>query len=234
MYNYDFTGNSYNGLGSLLDSATYIYSGDNLTKIDRATGGTYNITYDAAGKVTKVEYFTAGGLQPYLTRTVTYNNDGSINRMEYFDPALYPRRYVVDFLYTAGKVTKITGSSYTGADVNVLEEHRYTWTGNNITRQEYTDSSSPGTLLQDTLIYTYDTNPNVFTKQNSMAWLSTVDPYFSNNFSGGAYHLPMIGSANNVTTYNGHPVTYKLDDKQNVTEMDIDGNKAVTYTHQCQ
>ena len=50
--------------------------------------------------------------------------------------------------------------------------------------------------------------------------------------------LGLIASANNATRYNEnnstYKFTYKLDDRKNLTEFDIDGHKFLRYEYECQ
>lgn len=218
------------------DSATYSYMGNKVTKVQ--TSSTEYITYEYKGdKVVRRNFIFSGNpAVPDYHDSIAYNNDGTpariVNFVYYNNTNFNYAR--VEFTYSGGKLTKATIFNNDGTgQFEKEEEDTYTYTGNNITALTSVDYSS-GVPQSQTINYTYDNNSNYFTKQNAQFFF--VDPYISTN-DFDATLLPLYFSANNVTGIGAGalkiPVTYILDQKNNLQQVKLNGSPLVEYVYFC-
>jgi hypothetical protein len=221
--------------GAPIDSAFYTYTGDNVSKVQIDVDN-YTIEY-TGDKISKRNYFSSGSTTSDGYDQTTYNSDGTISKIEFFTRISNANvlDYRLDFTYTAGKLTKVTYSSILTNVATKEEEYNYTYTGNNITSAAYTDfTSTPA--QSGSITYTYDANTNYLKKQNSQSLL--VDPFFTyfTGFSGA--FLPMVFSNNNMITAvednQSYPISYTLDSKQNLGELNLFNQLKARYSYLCQ
>ena len=219
--------------GTREDSATYTYTGDKITKATFGDGYYYTFEY-SGDRVTKRSGFEKGTTTAEYYQQISYNSDGTISKIESYEPGttsgftVYER---YEYTYASGKISKI---SYFVPDFSTTRvgEYTYTYTGNNVTGVSLTDfSQTPNTT--SALTYTYDTNPNYYKKQNGQ--IHFIDLIFGDT---DPTLFPLAISENNVTritgTQGGIPVSYSLDDKQNLRNFNISGDLLAQYTYQCQ
>lgn len=227
----------YSGGSSVaLDTSTYTYTGDKLSKI---TGGGEETSFEYSGdKITKINYLSAGTTTPDEVDQISYNSDGSISKIEYLDRvsgSSFQAYYRYEFTYTSGKLSKLTEYEVTNGVPEKTWEYIYTYTGNNITKVDETDYTlTPAETASYS--FSYDSNNNYYKKQNIQALLT--DPYF-----GGAdgVFLPVFYSDNNVTSIGSGPgalpISYTTDDKQNLKDVVLATPNAqfrVSYDYLCQ
>lgn len=217
------------------DSLIYFYAGSNVSKVQFISDGQYYTLEYNGNRVVKRNFFFSGSTTaPDYYETISYNPDGTPARIDGFVPGgTTPFNDIrIDFAYNAGKLSKITVSENDGSGFNKVEEHTYTFTGNNITTVTSTDLT---TGEQSSTDFAYDTNNNYLTKQNPQFLF--VDPLFA--FAFDASLVPLAMSANNVTTVTSSllpvpvPATYVLDDKGNVKEVKLLGQTLLEYAYFC-
>jgi hypothetical protein len=212
-------------------TGTYTYTGNQITKVQYDD---YNSTFEYNGNnISKRNYFVSAGATPEFYDQVSYNSDGTISKIETFGrtQSSYESFFRVDFVYSGGKLSKTTFLELDGGTTAPILENTYTYTGNNITSVRIESDS-----VQQTVNYTYDTNPNHLKKQNNQVFL--VDQTFNLNFflfsEQGIVLLPMVYSENNVTSISNVNVSYKSDDRQNLKDIEIDGDLFIRYNYLCQ
>lgn len=222
------------------DTASYTYNGDKISSVN-VSGITMNYEY-SGNNVTKRNWMVPGVTTPAAYDQITYNTDGTINKVETFFLEQGSTNYLpvwrTDFTYTSGKIAGISQWDQSSGTEVKLAEYTYTFTGNNITQLTLTDFEDPSAPETFTINVAYDGNNNYTKKQNAQAFL--IDPFIGNlNFIDQGLFLPLFFSANNVTAFSAgtssYPVTYKLDDKQNLTEINVpDLDTRTTFTYLCQ
>ncbi len=217
--------------GTAFDSAFYTYTGDKVTKV-QLSDANFTLEYNG-NNVVKRNYFFSAASTPDAYDQVSYNGDGTISKIEIFERVAsnYASVYRLEFVYAGGKLSKATYSDVTNNVATREEEYVYNYAGNNISSAVYTDylNSTPA----QTLTYTYDTNENVFKKQNSQSLL--IDFLFL-DLDGSI--LPLFFSGNNVLSLSGNgqsiPLSYTLDTRQNLGEIRLVNQLFARYTYQCQ
>lgn len=216
------------------DSASYTYTGSQVTKVTLSDGDYYTYEY-SNNRVSKRNYFESGSTAVSETTQVTYNGDGTISKIESFDRTgganeLFGR---IDFMYNGGKLAKTTLNAIDNGTATKLAEDIFEYTGNNITKVTTTTYFN-GTQTSS-VSFAYDTNANYFTKQNKDFFL--IDPFFGEELGGAG--LAFIISANNVSSVSSNtipfpiPLTYTLDAKGNLTKLSAANESLIGYTYQC-
>jgi hypothetical protein len=166
---------------------------------------------------------------------IFYNADGTISKIDRFmisgSNQVKDMSYV--FTYDNGKISKVVVSELNSSNIlEISEEHSFIFTGSNITAitAKYFDSGPTSTV---TLTYNYDTNKNYFTAMNNQ--FSLVDPFF---IDFDVSFFPLIFSANNIKDVKAPSNTvafaYNLDNKGNLSNYLIGGQKVAGYTYNCQ
>jgi hypothetical protein len=224
----------FDGNGAREDSALFTYTGD---KITRAVTTDYYYTYEYSGdRVSRRNFFETGETTPAYFQRITYNADGTPNKIETLIPTTGTNAELYDqmnFIYSSGKLQKIDYLEYDGTTSEKTAEFTYTYTGNNITSATITDlSTTPSQSL--TLNYTYDTNPNALLKQNASIYY--LDPFFGD---ADPSLLPLTFSQNNAVSLGAQgqtpaPLTYTLDDRQNLKDIKVASRFIVAYSYKCQ
>lgn len=224
----------YDQSGAREDSALFTYTGNNITQ---ATATDYYYTYEYAGeRVSKRNLFGTGETTPAYFQQITYNTDGTPAKIETRVPStgtnsdLYDR---MDFQYNSGKIQKIDYTDFSNGTAEKLAEFTYTYTGSNITSVDITDLTTTPSQTY-TFTYGYDSNPNYLKKQNSQ--IHFLDPFFGD---ADPTLMPLALSANNVTSLGvsgqgSTPLSYTLDEKQNLKDIKASTRSITSYTYQCQ
>ncbi|MCU7548953.1 hypothetical protein OCK74_07485 [Chitinophagaceae bacterium LB-8] len=218
--------------GQVIETGTYTYTGNQVSKIQF---NDYNFTFEYTGNnVSKRNYFFSAGSSPEAYDQISYNSDNTVSKIETFSKSntssTYSSVYRLDFVYTGGKLSKVRYLDVTGGASDLLVENTYTYTGNNITSLSYVDYTD---TTQGTINYTYDTNPNLFKKQNSQTY--QIDFFFNPLlFDSQGSLLPMAFSENNVTKLENTQIDYVSDDKKNLKDLKIGGVVLASYSYSCQ
>ncbi len=215
--------------GMVIDTVGYTYTND---KITRANYTDFYNTFDYSGtKMTKRSYFENGSLVGY--DTILFNTDGTIRKVETYlkSPVIPLPILFLDFVFTysGGKLVNLVetaDTSFTGGGPVALYEYNYTYTGNNITRaieKNFVDA------ITDTLDYQYDNVTNYYKN------IFLIDLFLS-ELNGQL--LPMAFSANNVIKLSqggdDYILSYSTDSKNNLSELQIDGEAYIRYSYKCQ
>lgn len=216
------------------DSARFTYTGDRITKAEATD---YYYTYEYAGdRVSKRNSFSTGQTTPDYFQQLSYNSDGTPSKIETFVPTSGTNSQIYDrmeFVYSGGKIQRIDYVDFSMGTGTKVAEFLYTYTGNNITTVAIRDLTvSPAETT--TFTYTYDANPNYLKKQNTQ--IHFLDPFFGD---GDPTLMPFALSENNVASLSvdgqtAAPLTYSLDDRQNIKDIKVVNRFIIAYTYQCQ
>lgn len=231
---------SYGISGALIDSASYEYTNEKLTKAH--LGGEEYISYEYDGNnVKKRSVFEAGQTAPYAYQLLSYNQDGTLAKIvSYFDGgAGWLKMDSTLFNYSNSKLSSLKIYSLpvmtSSQTLTLEEEDQFIYTGNNITKlieKSYIDGNLEG---EDAFLFTYDTKPNYLKKQSSR-FLQT-DPFWMD--FNPSYSLFAV-SENNVikvqdeaTPQDSATYSYAEDAQGNVTELKVNGTSFLRYVYQC-
>jgi hypothetical protein len=223
----------YDELGNIDFSANYKYENNRLSRVE--IPGEYSYTLEYTGeRITKRRFFDQGSTTANYMDNISYNTDGTISKIEMFEiTGNNQSKYLnIDFAYTSGKLNKVTYSQPNSSNTFItVQEHTYTYTGNNITSQV---SKVIGNTTQTiNLTITHDTNPNHLTKINKQFLLT--DAYFE---IPDARLFSLLFSSNNVkeikSIAGNIPVEYNLDAKGNLSSYLLGGQKLAEFTYECQ
>ena len=216
--------------GQVYETGRYTYTENQLTKVQFDD---YYYTFERTNNnISKRNYFFSASSSPEYYDQITYNSDGTISRIEVSEKtqtSTYTPVLRIENTYSGGKINKTNYLLIDGGMTEPFLESTYTYTGNNITSMSYVDYSDTS---QGTVNYTYDSNPNLFKKQNNQIFL--VDQLFNFLFSFESFILlPMGFSENNVTNISNTTISYESDDRQNLKDVKIGGILFARYTSQC-
>lgn len=213
------------------DSVTYTYTGNKATKVQYGGGEYYTLQYNGEYVTRRNNFQSRSSTTPSDFLQVTYNTDNTVQKIESLEKASsgYAVAYRLDFSYTSGKLSKVTGYDVTNNVATKIEEYTYTYTGENITSAVYKEIATGDT---EAATFTYDNKSNYFKAQNIQLLL--IDAFLASD----GLSFPLIMSGNNVVglTISGVPVqiTYETDSKQNLTTIKVNNQNALAYTYQCQ
>jgi hypothetical protein len=222
----------YYDAGTVTDTATITYTGDNVSKVDY--GSYYVVPEFTNGLLSKRTYYLSGTTTAAAYDEYVYNADSSFNRVSswFYINGSPVKGYEYDFAWTSGKLTTMTFKQDTsGTGVVPIITYDYTYTGNNITSMVLTDLEFQD---DDTLYYTFDNLANHYKKNNTI-WVA--DLLFT-DLNGIA--LPFALSANNVVGFGEDVpndvtvVTYDLTNRNELASMRFDGDKFSEYRYKCQ
>jgi len=220
--------------GGVSDTTAYVYTGDQATRVNYVS---YFVTLEYTNnKVSKrsIHDYTKPDSTVLFDQFI-YNADGTLSQeKDYANIPSFPIPYLYatyNYTYSGGKVQQLlikSDTSGTGVLVNVYQTD-YTYNGSNISKAILKDLSAG---IADTLTYSYDSKQNYYTK-------NPVLFYTDDLFMGSTGEsLPFALSSNNVTGVTAagslNNIVYTADGKQNFSELDINGKKAVTYSYKCQ
>lgn len=218
----------FNNAGGLEDSLVYTYTNNKISKAENAD---LYITFTYSNdKITKRSFYDADSQELALYDVATYNSDGTlknIKRYANFTNQVIPY-HQYEFTYSGDKLAKFDVSYYntSTSQYELYESTTYVYTGNNITQSTSSDPS--GTM---TFSYAYDTNTNYFKKSNALL----VDLYFLEEISGST--VPLFMSSNNVIKAfeygDEFPISYVVDDENNLTEWYLNGVLDSQYFYDC-
>lgn len=223
--------------GVIEDSAVYFYSGNSITKIE-SSEFFYTLDYDGNNNITKRSYYNPGTTTAALYDQISYNSNNTISKIETFEKTVgttFQSILRYDFAYINGKFNKITVNVLSNNITTKVAEYMYTYTGDNITGVLIKNFTGSGPA-QETLNFTFDTNPNYFKKQGRQVFLT--DLLFAYDlFEPSA--LPLTESANNVATLpadagSTEAVSYVPNEKQNLKELKVNNKLITSYAYQCQ
>jgi hypothetical protein len=169
---------------------------------------------------------------------VTYNADGLISKIEVFKYMNTPdqQNELYELTYASKQLIQVSVSTKNSGQWKLSEEHIYSYTGNNIIKSVEKDYSLGVLMDTDSATYTYDNKPNYLKKQSPQFILT--DPFF---FTGDySPYYPMFLSENNIIKVANMidpsdvvNFTYEADNKDNVTQIKIDGTPALKYIYGC-
>jgi hypothetical protein len=221
--------------GAVVDTAGYVYTGDQVTRINHMDGIYVTLEY-SNNKISK-----RNSVDPSLPFTVqdkfTYNGDGTISKAETFlQIPGFPTQllfYSYEYTWSSGKlasvIERMDTSSTGGGPLIAIYSETFTYTGNNITRCIVEDLEDH---TKDTVNYQYDNVANYFGKNPALLY---TDNFFLN---GDPVSLPVFLSANNAigvsTSGGGSTLAYTPTDKNMLKEFALDGQKVSSYTYKCQ
>ena len=222
--------------GAPTDSLEYGYTGNSITKVlDKNNNAYHTLEYNSNNKVTKQNFFEPiSATAPYAYTAVSYNSDGSISKLEVFEvtgPGTNSLRFNQIFTYTGGKLTSEVTNEITNGVAEKIEQHVYTWTGNNVTKDvvTYYDAGVPEV---ETNSFSYDSKENYFKKDGTNQIFTAAA-----GADMGISPLAQVLNANNVTgmTYSGFPITldYTLDGRSNVTMIKALGQPVFGFVYYC-
>jgi hypothetical protein len=211
--------------GSPVDSFNYQYNeGGQLVKV---AGNNYDYTleYDAT-KVVRRKYFYSGTQNMFATDTVIYYAGGTINEIRRVDQNGLPVQ-TTTFTYNNNKLTAL---SFYNKDNELKARYNYTYTINNITA--ITGDESWNNINRSfSYKLMYDTRSNNL-KQGQQALLH--DGFLSDHMGLSVIY---VLSDNYVKTLEQNgltvPVSYTLDDNNNVTAILVGGEPVMRGSYQC-
>lgn len=223
----------YDEMGDIDDTAGYTYTSSKVTRIDRVDS--YNTLEYNGDKVVRRNYIQRVGPSFDAYDNITYNADGTPSKVEFFiSGGVLPspiRLLGYEFQYSGGKLTGFlekADTSFSGQPLVTLYSYQYTYTGNNITRAIETDVESG---LKDTLNYQFASTNNYF---KPIANVLFTDVLFT-ELNGQL--IPFAVSANNVSSIevggDNFPIAYNLDTNKNLSELLIGGVVAARYSYTC-
>ncbi len=217
--------------GILTDSLVYTNTNGKVTKASNADG---HVIFDYNNdRITKRTFYDAGSQQPDAYDVITYNSDGNLkNIKKYYSFSNQTIPYEQDdFIYSGNRLVKFEVSYYdvVTSQYKLYETTTYTYTGDNII-QSITSYAS-GSSLDETFNYAYDANKNYLAKSHALFF----DFIFMEEVTGEV--IPLFMSSNNVVNIlddgDEFPLSYKPDDKENLSEWYFDGKLASRYLYNC-
>lgn len=219
--------------GDVVDTAGYVYTNSKVTRIERVD--TYNTMEYSGDRIVKRNYFQRPNTSSTAYDNITYNADGTPSKVEFVvSGGALPVSITLlgyEFVYAGGKLTGFVekvDTSFSGKPLVTLYSYQYTYTGNNITSAVETYVPD-GT--KDTLVYQFASTNNYF---KQIANVLFTDVLFA-ELNGQT--LPFAVSANNITAItvggDNFPVAYNLDTNKNLSELLIGGVIAARYSYTC-
>ncbi len=225
----------YYGGGGVHDSALYIYTGDQLTKL---SGNNYEVRYFYnGGTIHYMEYYTKPSMELYRVDTFEFNANNTLNRVRIHDydefwqtDTVYT---ILDFIYSGNRLTRVVRYdewAYQPGQPDTLYND-FIYSGNNITKLLMSD---PGGVF-DSVVYSFDTNPNYFNPRSNYFFLQ--DPFFRIHV-GMEPHLPYFLSENNVINFRiydtvDYPITYQVDSSNRPLHVSQGGFDYMGYKYEC-
>lgn len=223
----------YNDNGTIEDSATYTYTGNNITRVTTSTNA-YTLEYNN-NNVVRRNYYNLGSNTIIGYDAISYNGGNQITKIERYDGAgtAATNWQNIEISYASGKVTKVIITEKSGSAFVPTYEYTYVYTGENITSVAEKEMIN-GQSATYTYTYAFDTKENYF--KNTSSQFITTEPLFS-EFDGSI--LPLFLSANNATAITlpilpiQLPIAYEVDTKANVTGVNVLGQPLIKYFYTC-
>lgn len=219
--------------GAASDSISFVYQNNLPVRGNFPQGFYFTFEYNGE-RIIKRSYFQGPATLSDYYETAAYNSDGSISKIETFVRTnnTYTKDMVYDFTYTSGKLNNLAVTQNDGNGIfDLIADYVFTYTGANISRSVSTEYDPINGNSVETLNYSYDSNDNYFAKTKNMLLLDFLFADFDGTI------LPLLLSQNNATTVQfslgSAPLSYTINDKQNLTSFSIAGQLLANYSYQC-
>ncbi|MFL5789850.1 MAG: hypothetical protein ACJ748_17445 [Flavisolibacter sp.] len=226
--------NYYSGSGTLEETGTFSYSnGNQISRIDFTGDKNYYYTFEySAGKISKRnEFWFPGSTTADAYESISYNGDGTTSSIDYYekDGSSYSKMERTDFTYVNGKISKITETWVNNNTNDLQQQYDYTYANGNISTVTSTDyNTTPADV--ETVNFTFDSNKNYFNSVFLQPFI-TDDSFYPVDEST----MSVLLSTNNVSSEKvGNvttPVSYTLDDHNNLTKVSVSGFQILGYEY---